>query len=151
MSRSDIRNALAQVLQGITASPNYKTVYPYVPKLAQEPQTPAAAIFLANQEENRKPPGGPGRKIIRYEALILVILNDVSGKAETAQQTFDALLENTYAALRQNKQLVYNSQVVAMKSGEEIKTRVFDPVMNQQMVKLKAVLTVEVEAQILGI
>ncbi len=151
MSRIDVRSALAQILQGMSSTPTFKTVFTYLPKIAQEPQTPAVAIFIPTQEESRQVPGGPQRKIIAYDVDLLVIYNDVSGQAETAQQTFDELLENLYTVLRQNKQLVYNGTVVAIKNGEEIKTRMFEPVMNMQMVKCKAVVTVAVESQILGV
>lgn len=138
MGRSNVRNALYNFFGG--ATPNVsgiKTVFQAQPKEIAESQMPAMFFSLPESKEKRH---AVGKKLITYETYILIVNVGYDTDSQTAEESFEQIIDNIVAKIRTDKTLSGS----VLRFGEDIQVSVTVE-RNEEAVLLNAVLIVDTE------
>lgn len=143
MSRTTVKQAIKSVLQNVSG---IKTVFTNLPKNQQGIQFPSIVIKLEKTDEETITLGNPARRHINYECTLYIQTIDATPDEQVSQQTFDDLLDNIDAVIRQYKDLNGN----ALRSGLNITTDVFDPQLagQGQAILMRAIKTFNILVEI---
>jgi hypothetical protein len=118
MGRASVRTALYNFFGG--TNPNVsgiKTVFAAQPKQIARSQLPAMFFMLPQSMEKRH---AVQKKTITYQTYIIVTHVGYDTDAQTAEQSFDQILDNIAAKIRTDKSLSGN----VLKFGEMIEINV---------------------------
>lgn len=149
--RTDVKNAVANVLKNITA---LKSVYTYRPKIDLQTQLPRVVVALPSVEEVRvSGPAPNGKKFVKFVVQLEISHIDVSNDG-SGQLTFDSLLDQIDVQLRAQEPIggdLPNGGSIIASTVEYIRTKVAQPYkVNGQNLLLLAIKQFDLVVQITG-
>lgn len=118
MGRANVRTAIYNFFGGTTPNvAGIKTVFQAQPKQIARSQLPAMFFMFPESMEKRH---AVQKKLITYQTYIIVTHVGYDTDSQTAEQSFDQILDAIVAKIRTDKTLSGN----VLKFGEQIETNV---------------------------